>query len=141
MRFVNYPRDIGLKARTAAGGCLWVNNLSGAALGHTRRDRPVFKCPKHSFSLVKRELTIHSARFAPDVRAKRCYIFAENTLNMPLIVEAPVIGRCRTCRQYGSSENRCDHFVSGHNFFPPPSECNGPYYLTGKKLPSYNYIA
>ena len=116
MRFVDCPEDIGLKARTAAGGYLWVNNLSGAALGHIRRDRPVFKCPKHSFSLVKRELAIHSARLSPDVRAKRCYILAENTLNMPLIVEAPVIGRWRTCRQNDSTDNRCAYFVSGHNF-------------------------
>jgi len=141
MRFVDCPEDIGLKARTAAGGCLWVNKLSGAGGAHTRRDRSLFHCPEHSFSLVKRELAIHSARLSPDVSAKRCYIFAENTLNMPLIVEAPVIGRWRTCRQNDSTDNRCAYFVSGHNFFPLSPECNGPDNLNGKKLPSYNYIA
>jgi len=111
MRLVNYSKDIGLKTRTAAGECLWVNKLSGAGPAHIRGDLPLFKCPKHSFSLVKRELAIHSARLSPDVRAKRCYILAENTLNMSLIVEAPVIGRWRTCRQNDSSDNHCAYFV------------------------------
>ena len=135
-----FPEDIGLKARSAAGGCLWVNKLSGAGAGHTARDRSLFHCPEHSFSLVKRELAIHSARLPPDVRAKRCYILAENTLNMPFIVEAPVIGRWRTCRQNDSTDNRCAYSVSGHNFLPPPLQCNAFGNLSGKNLAPYNYI-
>jgi len=112
MRFVNYPKDIGWKALTAAGACLWVNILTGVGADHIRRDRSMFKRPENSFSLLKRELATHSARLPPDVGASRRYIFADNTLNMPLIVEAPVIGRCRTCRHYDSAENRCDHCVT-----------------------------
>jgi hypothetical protein len=89
MRLVNYPEDIGLKARTAAGECLWVNDLSGAGAAHTPSDRSLFHCPEDFFSLFKRELAIYSAGLPPDVRAKRRYVSADNTLNMPLIVEAP----------------------------------------------------
>jgi hypothetical protein len=133
MRFINYPEDIGWKAPTAADACLRVNSLSGVGSAHIRRDRSVLKRPENSFSFLKRELATHSACLPSDVGPGRRYIFADNTLDMPLIVEAPVIGRCRACRQYDSAENRCDHFISDHDFFPPPLECNGPDNLNGKK--------
>jgi hypothetical protein len=100
----------------------------------------LFKCPEYSFSLFKRELTIHSAGLPPDVGAERRYIFADNTLNVPLIFEASVIGRCRTCGKYGSTYNHCADFISGHNFLLRPLECNAPDDLNGKKLASYNQI-
>jgi hypothetical protein len=96
--------------------------------------------PENSFSLLKRELAIQSARLPPDVRAKRRDIFADNPLDMPFIVEVPVIGRRRTCRQYSSTDNRCARFVSGHNFFLLFSGRVDPGKLNRNKLSSHRYI-
>lgn len=96
--------------------------------------------PENIFSLLKRELAIQSARLPPDVRAKRRYIFADYSLDMPLIVEVPVIGRWRTGRQYSSTDNRCTRFVSGHNFFLLSSGRDNPGKLNRNKLSSHRYI-